>query len=85
MSLAKEDIDQIKQEFKTALTSVQNVKELEQVRIAFLGKSGKIQALFQQLKTCSVEEKKIVGPLLNKLKQDIEELIAIASKRNGFC
>lgn len=45
---------------------------LEQARIEFLGRNGKIAALMDTLKTLSVDEKKNLGPALNELKKVAE-------------
>ncbi len=52
-----------------------NETSLEAVRVAFLGRKGKIADLMEQLKNMPVEEKKIVGPLLNQLKTEAQEQI----------
>jgi phenylalanyl-tRNA synthetase alpha chain len=46
-----------------------NAEELETFRIRFLGTKGIIKDLFEQFKTVSVEEKRVMGKVLNELKQ----------------
>jgi len=62
-------IETTKQEFISALKKVNSLDELEAVRIAFLGRNGKIGALMDTLKKASPEEKKGMGSLLNELKE----------------
>ncbi|MDQ5891000.1 MAG: phenylalanyl-tRNA synthetase alpha chain [Candidatus Dependentiae bacterium] len=57
------------------LAAVNNHQQLEEIRIKFLGKKGSIQALFEQLGSCSLDEKRICGPLLNTLKKECEAKI----------
>jgi phenylalanyl-tRNA synthetase alpha chain len=66
-------LDIIKEECTAAIKTVTNEASLESVRVAFLGRKGKIADLMEQLKNLPVEEKKIVGPLLNALKTEIQE------------
>lgn len=66
-------IENLKQELITALASASNEKALELVHIAFLGRKGRIATLMEQLKTLPIEEKKIMGPLLNQLKIEAQE------------
>lgn len=74
-------IETIKQEFTAILPTISNEPVLESVRVAFLGRKGKIADLMEQLKNLPVEEKKIVGPLLNQFKaQAQEQLDALAEK-----
>jgi phenylalanyl-tRNA synthetase alpha chain len=74
-------IETVKQEFTTTLASINNETSLESARIAFLGRKGKVAELMEQLKSLSVEEKKIIGPLLNQFKtQAQEQLDALATQ-----
>jgi phenylalanyl-tRNA synthetase alpha chain len=65
----------ISQNFDTALAQTTTLKMLEDVRVHFLGKKGIITELMAQLKTLSLDEKKVVGPLLIKLRSDAEQKI----------
>lgn len=58
----------IQNEFVTAITTVNTKEELEQVRILFLGRKGKIASLMTKLKDLPVDEKRILGPKINQLK-----------------
>ena len=68
-----QQIDIIKEELATALVTTTNETSLESVRVAFLGRKGKSANLMDHLKNIPIEEKKIVGPLLNELKANIHE------------
>ena len=72
MKTLHERIQQIKQEFFQALSAATSIEALEQLRILFLGRKGKIAELMTELKTLSLEEKKELGPQLNILKQETE-------------
>ncbi|WP_158797814.1 phenylalanine--tRNA ligase subunit alpha [Pedobacter sp. L105] len=49
--------------------STENVEELEQFRIKFLGTKGIIKDIFDEFKAVSPEEKKTLGKVLNEFKQ----------------
>ncbi len=66
-------INALKNQFKTTLKAVVTEHALENLRIEFLGRKGHIAALMKQLKTLTLEEKQAIGPLINELKQDIEK------------
>lgn len=70
-----EKIQELKQEIITKLSSVQNTKELNDIRVEYLGKKGPISELSGMMKTLSVEEKKSFGALLNTFKSEVNELI----------
>ena len=73
MENLKAHIQTVSSEFLSALAKASNEKELEDVRIAFLGRSGRMAELMSALKTLSVEEKRELGPLLNELKKMAEQ------------
>lgn len=69
-------IERIKAEFSTAIQQASTGEALEQVRITFLSRNGHIAALMAQLKDLPVEEKRLVGPLLNDLRSFAESTYA---------
>jgi phenylalanyl-tRNA synthetase alpha chain len=73
MKSISQEIEIIKKELAAAVAAITHETSLEAVRVAFLGRKGKIADLMEQLKSLSVEEKKIVGPLLNQLKTEAQE------------
>lgn len=50
----------------------ENAAELEAFRIRFLGTKGIIKDLFEEFKTVSPEEKRVLGKVLNEFKQNAE-------------
>lgn len=68
------EIGSLKKAANQAITQASSIELLEKVRVEFLGRKGKVAALMPQLKTLSVEEKRVVGPLLNELKSQLEDL-----------
>jgi phenylalanyl-tRNA synthetase alpha chain len=68
-----EQIEQIKQEFKSDTSTIKDVKILEDIRIKYLGRKGKITAAFQLLSAVPKEQKPEFGQKLNQLKSFIEE------------
>ena len=69
----KKQIDTIQKSCTAALKKARSSDELEQVRIAYLGRNGKITQLMGQLKALSLEEKRVMGPLLNQLKTSLQD------------
>lgn len=68
----KEKINQLLTRFTTALQAVTSQADLEKIRIDFLGRSGHLTNLMAELKNLSLEEKKVFGPQLNTLKQELQ-------------
>ncbi len=69
----KEQISSLKEKFIKALGAATTNYQLEEVRITYLGRKGHIATLMDTLKTLGLEEKKEYGPLLNELKQHIQD------------
>lgn len=67
-------IEQLKKEFNQEIKEAKAVADLEAVRIKYLGRNGSITATMALLKDLSVDDKKVIAPLLNELKKSAEEL-----------
>ncbi len=71
----------ITQEFADAIKTISTLTILESIRVAFLGRKGKIADLMEQLKSLPVEEKKIIGPLLNQFKTESQSQLDILATK----
>ncbi len=69
------DINTLKTELSSAIEDATDLKTLDDVRVTALGKKGQVTALMKTLGKMSPEERQVQGPLLNKLKEEIAELI----------
>ncbi len=69
----KEKINEIKSCFEEKLKQVKNGRELNDLKVEYLGKKGPIQELSAMMKDLSVEEKKDFGMALNEVKTYVSE------------
>lgn len=67
-----ENLENLKTEIVTSVNGAQDIKALEEIRVAVLGKKGKITELMKGLGALSIEEKKEIGKNLNILKTEVE-------------
>ena len=67
-------LKEIKQKFLDEINKISSLKELENIRISYFGKSGRFSELMKDLKNASNEDKPKLGSLINSSKQ---ELVAI--------
>lgn len=74
MSLT-DQLDQIRNQFNKELATVSSSKEVEELRIQFLGKKAPIQSLMRSLKDCTPQERPLVGQQINEVKQEISALL----------
>ena len=72
----KQEIEKVSLEFDTEIKMVESQSQLEELRVKYLGKSGKITALMPMMKTVPNEQKREIGMLINELKGKIENAVA---------
>jgi phenylalanyl-tRNA synthetase alpha chain len=72
----KQEIEKVSLEFDIEIKEVSSQAQLEELRVKYLGKSGKITAIMPMMKTVPNEQKREVGMLINELKSKIENSVA---------
>ncbi|NIJ40757.1 phenylalanyl-tRNA synthetase alpha chain [Parvibaculum indicum] len=70
------ELDRLEAEFTTAIGDALDEATLEDVRIAALGKKGRVSELMKGLGKMTPEERKEMGPKLNGLKDRLNEALA---------
>ncbi len=69
----KEVIAHVEEQFSLAFSQVASTKDVEEMRVRFLGRKGPIQELMKSLRDVASEERPHVGKLINDLKIHIQE------------
>ena len=72
----KEQLKAISEKATNALKNVTAQSELEELRVAFLGKKGELTGILKQMGKLSAEERPAMGQLANTVRSDIEAKIA---------
>ena len=72
----KEEVINIKNQALLQTSEAKTAAEIEELRISYLGRQGKITLLIKNLKDVSPSERRNVGILLNETKTTIEKLLA---------
>lgn len=70
-----ENILNLKNEAFAQITTAQTREELENIRIAYLGKNGKITKLTKRIKDISPNKRAEYGRIINSTKENIENLL----------
>jgi len=70
-------IKEVKKEIVYKSNLVKDLKDIEKLRVEYLGRKGAVTLLLRKLGTLSPEERPKIGQLLNQTKRDIEELLDI--------
>lgn len=74
----KERVENLKKEIKEKIEKVISLKELNDLKVEYLGKKGPINELSSMMKELSVDEKKEFGRILNELKAEVGTLFDTA-------
>ncbi len=77
------DLEKIGKEIFQSLSSSQDLENLDEVRLRYLGrKDGLITLLAKNLKTLDIDQRRLIGPLVNNLRSLIEKFVK-EFKRGG--
>ena len=78
----KEKIMQIKDSAKKELEEVQDLKELNDIKVKILGKKGELTQVLRGMGALSAEERPVIGSLVNEVRDELEKIIN--EKENYF-
>lgn len=67
----KEKITELREKFESDMTQVKSAKEIEQLKVEYLGKKSPIQALMKNLRDCTPEDRPEMGKVINDLKEEV--------------
>jgi phenylalanyl-tRNA synthetase alpha chain len=70
-----DNLEPLAEEARAAIAAAQDGPSLEQLRVDYLGKKGHITALLKGLGSLSAEERPKAGAQINRVKQELQELI----------
>lgn len=71
----KEQIEKIKKDALDIISNIKDSKELEELRIKYLGKKGELTAILRGMGNLSAEERPQIGNLVNNVREKIENSI----------
>lgn len=78
----KEEIAEIQTRAMEEIAQVTDVKQLNDVRVKYLGKKGELTAVLRGMGALSAEERPVIGSLVNVVRDELEG--AIAKKEEAF-
>jgi len=68
-------LQDLKKDYSDKINQAQNLEELDKIYLQLFGKNGEITVLPKEFGKLSADEKKVIGPLFNQIKQDLEKSI----------
>ena len=75
MQRLEESLKALEQKFSQEIEKAYREEEIELLRVSYLGRKGSITAFRTELASMPLEAKKVCGPLLNRLKDSISEIL----------
>ena len=72
----KGKIEEIKTLAKTSIENAKDLKELDEIRVKYLGKKGELTAILRGMGALSAEERPIIGSLVNEVRDELEKIIS---------
>ncbi len=73
----KEQIEKMKETALAEINKAQDITELNNARVKYLGKKGELTAILRGMKDLSAEERPVIGSLVNVVKAELENLIEV--------
>lgn len=81
-SLMKEDLAGLREEAKQAIEESADEKALQDARVAYLGKKGRLTAILRGMKDLTADDRPVLGAVANTVREEIEA--AEGEKRAQF-
>ena len=69
----EQELRQLQADAETKLSTLNNLKDLEEIRVQYLGRKGLFTGLLRQLGQVSAEERPRLGKLANEIKAELEQ------------
>lgn len=73
-NMMKKDLESLREEALLRMKESADEKALQEAKVAFLGKKGRLTAILRGMKDLSPEERPAMGALANKVRAEIEEM-----------
>ncbi len=74
------NVSNLREEALKEAEAIENADQLKSFEIKYLGRKGKLNDVLGLLKTLSIEERRELGPKAQKLKKELEEIVAFKTK-----
>ena len=72
----KEKLEEISRKSKEKIAEIKDNQALNDFKVKVLGKKGELTEILRGMKDIAAEERPVVGSLVNKIRDEIETMIA---------
>ena len=77
------EISRLKDLAVSEIQSATNAKELDEVRVKYLGKKGELTSILRSMGSLEPEERPVIGGKVNEARDELETLIKAGEEK--FC
>jgi len=74
------NLDEIRKNVLGKLEQARGEKDLEEIRVEYIGRNGEVTKALRSIKDLPIDEKKSFGPMANKLRDEIQQSIDFRKK-----
>jgi phenylalanyl-tRNA synthetase alpha chain len=75
------EIEGLRETASSAITGAASLDELEAARVRYLGRRSRLSEILRGVRDLSEDQKRVVGPLGNRVRDELEQLLAAARSR----
>lgn len=68
----KESLQRLMKQAKEEITLAKDLKDLEALRVKYLGKKGELTAILKNMKDLSQDMRPVIGKIANDVREEIE-------------
>lgn len=80
-SIMKEKLKAIHDKAMAAFQEAKEIKDIDDLKVKYLGKKGELTAILKEMGKLSAEERPIIGQMANDVRQDLEKMLEEAKNR----
>lgn len=76
VSFMKGDLESLEADAKAKIAASDDEKSLQDTRVSFLGKKGRLTAILRGMKDLSAAQRPVIGALANQVRNDLDEALS---------
>ena len=77
----KDKLKLIQEKALAAFQEAKEIKDIDELKVKFLGKKGELTAILKEMGKLSAEERPIIGQMANEVRAEIEKMLDESKKR----